>query len=61
MLKKIILGFLILVLILVSYIGVLWFMSLNSIMDKDGMVYKEYNKNIEIKKQQWKIWYYIWY
>ena len=52
MLKKIILGFLILVLILVSYIGVLWFMSLDSIMDKDGMVYKEYNENIEIKKQQ---------
>jgi len=49
MLKKIILGFLILVLIVVSYIGVLWFMSLNSIMDKDGMVYKEYNENTEIK------------
>ena len=51
MLKKIILGFLILVLILVSYIGVLCFMSLNSIMDKDGMVYKEYNENIEIKQK----------
>jgi len=46
MLKKIILGVLIVILIIVAYIGVLWFMSLNSIMDKDGMIYKEYNKNL---------------
>lgn len=52
MLKKVILGVLILILIFITYIGLLWFMSLNSIMDKDGMVYKEYNDNIEIEKQQ---------
>lgn len=46
MLKKIILGFLILILMFVSYIGVLWFSSLNSIVDKDGMIYKENNEII---------------
>ena len=46
MLKKIILVVLIAILLLLIYIGILWFMSSNSIMDKDGMVYKEYNKNV---------------
>ena len=47
MLKKIILLILIAMLLLLIYITTLWFMSFNSIMDKDGMVYKEYN-NIDI-------------
>ena len=36
---------------IVIYIGVLWVMSLNSIMDKDGMVYKEYNENVQIEEK----------
>lgn len=46
MLKKIILGTLIVILIFVIYIGALWFKSLDSLVDKDGMVYEEYNENI---------------
>lgn len=49
MLKKVILGVLILILIFITYIGLLWFMSLNSIVDKEGMIYQEYNVNIESK------------
>jgi len=46
MLKKIILLIIIAIILLVSYIGILWIMSLNSIMDKEGMVYQEHNKNV---------------
>lgn len=44
-LKKIFLGVLIIILIFAIYICVLWFMSLHSIMDKDGMIHKEYYEN----------------
>lgn len=44
-LKKIILGVLIIIILFAIYIGALWFMSLDSIMDKDGMIYKEYYEN----------------
>ena len=46
MLKKIVLAVLIAILLLLIYIGILWFMSLDSIVDKDGMVYKVYDENV---------------
>lgn len=47
MLKKIILLILIAMLLLLIYITTLWFMSFNSIMDKDGMVYIQTNTTYE--------------
>jgi len=47
MLKKIMLTFLICILIVITYITILWVMSMDSIMDKDGMVYKDYNNSNE--------------
>lgn len=46
MLKKLIFGILIAILLLLIYIGTLWFMSLDSIVDKDGMIYKSENKSV---------------
>lgn len=40
--KKIILAILIAILVLIC----LWIMSLDSIVDKDGMIYEENNKNV---------------
>lgn len=44
--KKIILAVLIAILVLLIYIGILWFVSLDSIVDKDGMIHRDYNKNV---------------
>jgi len=52
MLKKIMITFLICILIVITYIAILLIMSKDSIMDKDGMVYKNYdnaNVNNEIE------------
>jgi len=43
MLKKIVLIVFICMLLLLGYIGILWFASLDSIMDKDGMTYMHSN------------------
>jgi len=44
MFKKILLVILICILLLLTYICILWSMSLNSVVDKEGMVYSEENK-----------------
>lgn len=49
MLKKIIIVVSILILLILLYISILWISSLNSIVDKEGMIYQEYNVNIESK------------
>lgn len=45
MLKKIIIILLITILLFGGYIITLWVMSLDSIMDKDGMVYVNHKEN----------------
>jgi len=42
-LKKILLIVLSCILILLTYISILWIMSLNSIVDKEGMIYTDTN------------------
>jgi len=57
MLKKIVLIVFICMLLLLGYIGILWFASLDSIMDKDGMTYMHSNvlKEDSINNLNWKI------
>lgn len=47
MFKKILVIILICISLLLIYIGILWLASLNSVVDKEGMIYTHHNTNID--------------